>query len=94
MITVQRDRGMVHGTKVDGVYDADPVKHPKAKRFERLSYRDVLTKDLGVMDHSAISLARENCIPILVFSIYDSGAFGKVLRGGGRYTEISEESVT
>jgi len=81
---------LLKGTKVDGVYDADPVKHPKAKRFERLSYLDVLTKDLGVMDHSAISLARENNIPILVFSIYDSGAFAKVLCGDGRYTEISE----
>jgi uridylate kinase len=81
---------LLKGTKVDGVYDADPVKNLKAKRFERLSYRDVLTKDLGVMDHSAISLARENSIPILVFSIYDSGAFAKVLCGGGRYTEISE----
>ena len=83
---------LLKGTKVDGVYDADPVKHPKAKRFERLSYRDVLTKDLGVMDHSAISLARENCIPILVFSIYDSGAFAEVLCGRGRYTEISDKA--
>jgi uridylate kinase len=83
---------LLKGTKVDGVYDADPVKNPKAKRFERLSYRDVLTKDLGVMDHSAISLARENSIPILVFSIYDSGAFAKILCGDGHYTEISEKA--
>jgi uridylate kinase len=83
---------LLKGTKVDGVYDTDPVQNPKAKRFKQLSYRDVLTKDLGVMDHSAISLARENSIPILVFSIYDSGAFAKVLCGGGRYTEISEQA--
>ncbi len=79
---------LLKGTKVDGVYDADPVKEPKAQRFERLSYRDVLTQDLGVMDHAAISLARENKIPILVFSIYDSGAFAEVLCGGGRFTEV------
>ena len=79
---------LLKGTKVDGVYDADPVKNPKAKRLERLSYRDVLTQDLGVMDHAAISLARENNIPILVFSIYDSGAFAAVLCGKGRYTEV------
>lgn len=81
---------LLKGTKVDGVYDADPAKDPKAKRLEKLSYRDVLTKDLGVMDHAAISLARENNIPILVFSIYDSGAFAEVLSGAGRYTEVRE----
>ncbi len=83
---------LLKGTKVDGVYDADPVKNSKAKRFQHLSYRDVLTQDLGVMDHSAISLSRENSIPILVFSIYDSGAFAKVLCGEGRYTEISSKA--
>ncbi len=79
---------LLKGTKVDGVYDADPVKNPKAKRFARLGYREVLTRDLAVMDHAAISLARENNIPILVFSIYESGAFAEVLCGGGRYTEV------
>jgi uridylate kinase len=79
---------LLKGTKVDGVYDSDPVKNAKAKRLERLSYRDVLTQDLGVMDHAAISLARENNIPILVFSIYDSGAFAAVLCGQGRFTEV------
>ena len=79
---------LMKGTKVDGVYDADPVKQPDAKRFETLSYRDVLTKDLGVMDHAAISLARENRIPVLVFSIYEPGAFADVLCGGGRYTIV------
>ena len=83
---------LLKGTKVDGVYDADPVKVPEAKRLERLSYRDVLTQDLAVMDHAAISLARENGIPILVFSIYDSGAFAEVLCGGGRYTEVRDRA--
>jgi len=82
---------LLKGTKVDGVYDADPVRHPKAKRYERLSYRDVLTEDLGVMDHAAISLARENRIPILVFSIYQPGAFAEVLCGRGRYTIVENE---
>ncbi len=79
---------LLKGTKVDGVYDADPVKVKDAKRYDRLDYLEVLTKDLGVMDHAAISLARENNIPILVFSIYQSGAFAEVLGGGGRYTII------
>ncbi len=79
---------LLKGTKVDGVYDADPVKIPDAKRYERLGYMEVLTKDLAVMDHAAISLARENTIPILVFSIYESGAFAEILRGKGRYTIV------
>jgi len=82
---------LLKGTKVDGVYNADPVRNPKAKRYDRLSYRDVLTEDLGVMDHAAISLARENRIPILVFSIYQPGAFAEVLRGRGRYTIVENE---
>ena len=79
---------LLKGTKVDGVYDDDPLKVPTAKRFERLTFRDVLTGDLGVMDHAAISLARENHIPILVFSIYEPGAFAKVVRGEGYCTRI------
>jgi len=82
---------LLKGTKVDGVYAADPVRNPKAKRYDRLSYRDVLTEDLGVMDHAAISLARENRIPILVFSIYQPGAFAEVLCGRGRFTIVENE---
>ncbi len=82
---------LLKGTKVDGVYDADPVKVKDAKRYERLSFHEVLTKDLAVMDHAAISLARENNIPILVFSIYDPGAFAEILRGAGRYTTVGNE---
>jgi len=82
---------LLKGTKVDGVYNDDPVRNPKAKRYDRLSYRDVLTEDLGVMDHAAISLARENRIPILVFSIYQPGAFAEVLCGRGRYTIVENE---
>ena len=82
---------LLKGTKVDGVYDADPVKVPDAKRYQRLDYMEVLTKDLAVMDHAAISLARENNIPILVFSIYEPGAFAEVVRGQGRYTIIQNK---
>ena len=78
------------GTQVDGVYSADPKKVKDAKRYEELSYKDVLTNDLEVMDASAISLARENGIPILVFSIHTPGAFAEVVAGRGKSTIIRE----
>jgi uridylate kinase len=81
---------MLKGTQVDGVYSADPKKDPKAERYESLSYHEVLARDLQVMDASAISLSRENRIPILVFSIHDKGSFAAVLRGEGRATIIEE----
>ena len=77
---------------MDGVYDADPEKDATATRFDTLSYLDVLSRDLKVMDASAISLARENKIPILVFSISDSGGFDKVLRHQGAFTIVTEAS--
>jgi uridylate kinase len=79
---------MLKGTQVDGVYSADPKKDPKAKRFESLSYHEVLSRDLQVMDASAVSLSRENGIPIVVFSIHDRGALAAVLAGKGRSTVI------
>ena len=82
---------LLKGTKVDGVYDADPAKVSTAKRYDRLSYLKVLTDDLGVMDHAAISLARENHIPILVFSITQPGAFARVIKGEGSYTIVTGE---
>jgi uridylate kinase len=81
---------LLKGTQVDGVYTADPKSDPSATRFERLTYLDVLAKDLRVMDASAISLARENRIPILVFSIHTAGAFAEVLAGRGKFTMITE----
>jgi uridylate kinase len=81
---------LLKATKVDGVYDADPNLVPDARRFERLDYLDVLSRDLQVMDASAISLARENRIPILVFSIFEHGGFAEIVRGRGRYTIIDE----
>ena len=81
---------LLKATKVDGVYSADPHKDKTAERFERLSYLDVLSRDLQVMDAAAISLARENRIPILVFSIHTDGGFADVVTGKGRFTIISE----
>jgi uridylate kinase len=81
---------MLKGTQVDGVYSADPNRDPSAKRFETLTYHDVLARDLQVMDASAISLSRENRIPIIVFSIHDKGALAAVLQGRGRCTIISD----
>ena len=80
---------LLKATKVDGVYSADPETGPDAKRFDTLGYLDVLSKDLKVMDAAAVSLARENNIPILVFSIQNAGAFVDVAKGGGTYTIIS-----
>jgi len=77
------------GTSVDGVYTADPKKDPNAERYESLSYQEVLARDLRVMDASAISLMRDNQIPIVVFSIRERGNFLKVLRGEGVYTTIA-----
>jgi uridylate kinase len=81
---------LLKGTQVDGVYSADPKKVKDAKRYDELSYKQVLTNDLQVMDASAISLARENGIPILVFSIHTPGAFAEVVMGRGKSTIIRE----
>jgi len=80
---------LLKGTQVDGVYSADPKADPSAERFDRLSYQEVLSRDLRVMDASAVSLARENGIPILVFSVHNPGALGDVVRHRGRFTIIS-----
>ena len=80
---------LLKGTQVDGVYSADPKKDPKAERYDSLSHHEVLSRDLQVMDASAVSLSRENKIPIVVFSIHDQGALAEVLAGRGRATVIS-----
>ena len=79
---------LLKATKVDGVYSADPSKVKDATRYDRLSYMDVLSQDLQVMDASAISLARQSKIPILVFSIFTHGAFAEVMQGRGRFTIV------
>ena len=76
------------GTKVDGVYDKDPAKHADATRYDAVSYDDVLTKRLGVMDASAIALARDNNLPIIVFSLDEPGGFKGILAGEGTYTKV------
>jgi uridylate kinase len=81
---------LLKGTQVDGVYSADPRKVLGATRYEQLSYLDVLANDLGVMDAAAISLARENHLPIIVFNIHAPGAFAQVMRGEGAFTKIIE----
>lgn len=80
---------LLKGTSVDGVYTADPKKDPGAKRYETLSYHDVLSQNLKVMDASAVSLMRENHIPIVVFNIRERGNLLKVLNGDGVYTTIA-----
>jgi uridylate kinase len=79
---------LLKATKVDGVYSADPAKDKNATRYDRLSYMDVLSQDLQVMDTSAISLARQSKIPILVFSIFEHGMFAQVMRGNGKFTIV------
>ena len=79
---------LLKGTRVDGVYSADPEKDKSATRYETLSYKQVLTDDLRVMDASAISLSRENNIPILVFSIETPGEFQRVVKHQGRFTVV------
>lgn len=80
---------LIKGTQVDGVYDSDPKTNPDAKRYDQLSYQDVLSKNLKVMDTSAVALSRENNIPILVFSIHNQGDFAKVVCGEGTFTTVS-----
>tara|TARA_B100000686_G_scaffold353749_1_gene460641 strand:- start:4318 stop:5079 length:762 start_codon:yes stop_codon:yes gene_type:complete len=78
------------GTKVDGVYTADPVLDPTAERYSELSYMKVLTDDLRVMDASAISVAKDNKIPVIVFSINTEGSFAEVVQKRGDYTLVIE----
>ena len=78
------------GTSVDGVYTADPKTDATATRYEKLSYQDVLAQNLRFMDASAVSLMRDNGIPIVVFSIKEHGAFLRVLTGEGVHTVVSD----
>ncbi|MEK9725716.1 MAG: UMP kinase, partial [Rhodospirillaceae bacterium] len=80
---------LLKGTQVDGVYDADPKTTENAHRYERLSYDEVIVQNLRVMDTSAIALARENQVPILVFSIHNPGGLREVVQGRGTFTIIT-----
>ena len=81
-------QAVLKATNVDGVYSADPKHDPKASRFERLTHKEAIDRDLKVMDATAFALARENRIPIIVFSIRDKGVIEAVLRGKGRATIV------
>jgi uridylate kinase len=78
------------GTQVDGVYSADPKRDPNATRYEQLTHADVLSKGLEVMDAAAVALARDNGIPVIVFSIHQPGAFVQILKGAGRATIVAD----
>ena len=79
---------IVKGTQVDGIYSHDPKHNADAQKFNKLSYKDVLNKDLKVMDMSAVALARDNKMPIMVFNIGIAGEFARILQGKGSYTII------
>jgi uridylate kinase len=81
-------QALLKGTQVDGVYSADPRKNPSAERYTTLTYLDMLARDLAVMDAAAISLARENRLPIIVFNIHEPGSFTAVMKGEGRFTTV------
>ncbi len=82
---------LLKGTSVDGVYAADPKKDPNAKRYETISFTDILKNDLRIMDPAAIALARDNGIPVVVFSIRKPGAVRDVLNGEGRFTTVTKD---
>ena len=81
---------IIKGTRVDGVYDADPEKFPQAKRFDQITYQDVLARDLRVMDSTAITLCRENKLPILVFNMNEKGNLTRLLKGEPIATVVTE----
>ena len=78
------------GTKVDGIYDSDPLKNPKAKKFDRLTYLDVLQKDLKVMDATAISLCKDNKLPIIVYDLKAAGTLRRIVQGEKVGTMVKE----
>lgn len=80
---------VLKATQVDGVYSADPKKDPSATRYETLTQQEAIEKNLGVMDTAAFALARENAIPIIVFSIAEPGAISQALEGTGRATLVT-----
>lgn len=82
---------LMKATKVDGIYDKDPVKYPDAKKFDTITYLDVLTRDLKVMDATATALCHDNKMPILVFNIDEPGVFEKAIKGDIVGTTVVEE---
>jgi uridylate kinase len=80
---------VIKATSVDGVYTADPKRDPKAKKYDRISYRDVMLEELGVMDQTAITLCKENNIPLIVLNLHDPGAVARAIRGEAVGTLVS-----
>jgi uridylate kinase len=80
---------VIKATSVDGVYTADPKKDPTATRYERISYRDVMVGELKVMDQTAITLCKENALPLIVLNIHESGAVARAIRGEAVGTLVS-----
>jgi uridylate kinase len=78
------------GKQVDGIYDSDPKTNPSAKRYDSITYTEVLQKNLKVMDASAIALMRDNKMPLIVFSLDEPGGFRGILAGKGTYTTVTE----
>ena len=81
---------ILKGTKVDGIYDKDPIDNPKAKKIKEISYTDYLNKDIKVMDATAISLAKDRSLPIIIFSILKSTNILDIVDGKGSYSIIKE----
>lgn len=88
--TEMKCEAIFKGTKVDGIYDKDPKKHSDAIKYKTISYDEVLQKRLGVMDASSIALARDNNLPIVVFSLDEEGGFSGILSGNGSFTIVGE----
>jgi uridylate kinase len=82
---------VLKATNVDGIYNMDPKKDPAAIRYDRITHQDAITRDLKVMDATAFALARENRMPIIVFSIREPEAVTRVLRGEGRATTVDSQ---
>lgn len=82
---------LLKGTSVDGIYSADPKKVPGAKRFDKITFSDILAKDLRIMDPAAIALARDNAVPVVVFSIREPGNVERVLKGSGQFTLVTKD---
>lgn len=88
--TEMKCEAIFKGTKVDGIYDKDPKKHSDAIKYQAISYDEVLQKRLAVMDASSIALARDNNLPIVVFSLDEEGGFSGILSGNGSFTIVGE----
>ena len=88
--TEMKCEAIFKGTKVDGIYNKDPKKHSDAIKYQAISYDEVLQKRLGVMDASSIALARDNNLPIVVFSLDEEGGFSGILSGNGSFTIVGE----